>query len=162
MGEQEVQEAMEFVRNDEVDAFTAIETLANIAAALRRARAPRALGRELTAGIEAAGLCAELARESEALRGVHTNHDELGQEIADAAARADAADRDNRGATLRPAYGPAAYDAAAQRVDQLLLGYAGALRMGQGAPPEHTLAPLKAEAIGLAGDLAVAVARERG
>jgi hypothetical protein len=159
--QQEVAEVMQLVRDDEVDPFTPIETLANIAGALRGARSPRALGRDRAGTIEAAGLSAELARESDALLGRVTDPGELEQEIANAATRRDAADRENSGATFRPAHGPAAYELASERIEDLLRGYARALRQGAGAPEEQVLTPLKAEAIDLAGGLVVAAARER-
>jgi hypothetical protein len=151
-------EALSKVRNDDPDHYVPLETLANLSAALRRAKSPRVAGRHLNAAIEAAGLAAELARESAYLRGEAIQLAELEQALQDAAARA----KQSNPSGARPAYGPAVYEMAQEKVEDLIRGYARGLRQSGGASLfEGALAALEAEAIGLAGDLATAVDEER-
>lgn len=162
MSAHEVNEAIGYVRNDDVDEFSPIETLADIAGALRRAQNPRVAGRHLEAAVQAAGLAAELARQSAALLGEHAAVDSLEQEIADADARQAAAQERPVGSALRPAYGPAFFESAAEKVEELLRAYARGLRGGNALDlTAGALRALKAEAIGLAGEIAFAVGNER-
>lgn len=153
-----ISEALAHVREDAPDDYMPLETLANLAGAIRRATSPRVASRHLDSVVLAAGFAAELARESACLRGDAVDVGELEQTLQDAAARAN----QSNSSVTRPAYGPAAYDMAQEKVEDLIRGYARGLRQSGGASlSDSTLTALEAEAVGLAGHLANAVDQER-
>ncbi len=144
---------MAHVREDEVDAYVALETLANLAGALRRATERRVGDQHVEAGVLATGLAAELAREAAALRGEAVNIEELEQRVHDAAVRTRQANESG----MRPLSGPAAYARAQEKVEDLIRGYARGLRAGDGELLDGALVALEAEAVGFAGELAAVV-----
>lgn len=153
MDSETVRRAMAHVRADDVDSYVPLETLANLAGAVRRATERRVGNQHLEAGALAAGLAAELGPEAAALRGEALDANELEQRVHDAAARTRQANESG----MRPLSGPAAYARAQEKVEDLIRGYARGLRMGEGELLDGALAALEAEAVGFAGELAAVV-----